>query len=200
MKDPLHWTGLILIGLGLAALLMFGAGCSTDDDVGGFQVSCLTFLATKAPIDGEVTSVWGSESTCDTAEVELVIPGGVDNVWGASFHVTYDDSLAVFAGMSAGDSFLTQDGNLLLLDQEDDQNGKVVIGVTRTDSLNNVGVAPLVDNPLIVRLFFFRIASGGSGPVGIVNADLWKVENLGDPPTKFSPQIVFSGGQFDIEN
>jgi len=189
-----------LQGLGLVALLLLGAGCSTDENAGGFQQSCLTFLATKGPIDGEVTSVWGSESTCETAEVELVIPGGVDHVWGASFDVMYDNTLAVFAGMSAGDSFLTQDGNFLFLEQEDDQNGKVVIGITRTDSANNVGVAPLVDNSLIIRLFFFRIATGGDAPFELVNGHLWKVENPGDQPTKIDPPILFSGGEFFIEN
>jgi len=200
-KRPLQPARLTL-GLAGLVLLAFGAGCSTGDDAGGFQQSCLTFLATKAPIDGEVTSVWGSESTCDVAEVELVIPGGVDvqNVWAASFDVTYDNSLAVFWKISATDSFLTQDGNPLLLNQGDDQNGKVVFGVTRTDSTNNIGVAPLVASTLIARLFFIRIATGGDAPIEVVNADLWKVENPGDPPTKIDPPIVFSGGEFFIEN
>jgi hypothetical protein len=103
----------ILLGLGLGVLLTVAAGCSTDENVGGFQPSCLTFLATKAPINEEVTSVWGSESTCDTAEVELVIPGGVDKVWGASFHVTYDNSLTVFAGMSTTDSFFCRTSRMI---------------------------------------------------------------------------------------
>jgi hypothetical protein len=75
-----------------------------------------------------------------------------------------------------------------------------VIGVDRNDSASNAGVAPLADSTLIARLFFFRIATSGSAPFEIVNANLWKVENPGDPPTEFDPPIPFSGGEFFIEN
>lgn len=184
--------------LALAVLLAASAGCQTNDSVGGLTPSCITFIPVKDSTPGEVTSVWGSESTCETAEVELVV-SGVSDIWSAEFEVHYPVGISQFFKVDAADSFLVEGTSTLLVEAQEITAGVVEIGVSRVDSQNNVGVTPTT-NTLLARLVFFRIASGGSGDVTLEDANLTKVENLGDPPTPFAPAIAFSAGEIFIEN
>jgi hypothetical protein len=198
VRRVLTTGGRVLTVLAAAVLLAALSGCSTDDDVGGLVPSCITFIPVKDPTPGEVTSVWGSESTCERAEVELVV-SGVDNIWSAEFEVHYPVGISQFAAVDAGDSFLLEGIGTLLVEAQEITAGVIEIGVSRVDSQNNIGVTPTT-NTLLVRLFFERFTSSGSGDVTLVDANLTKVENLGDAPTPFAPAIEFSGGEIFIEN
>jgi hypothetical protein len=190
--------GRVLVVLVLAVVLVASAGCETDDSVGGLTPSCITFIPVKDPTAGEVTSVWGSESTCERVEVELVV-SGVDDIWSAEFEVHYPVGIAQFVSVQAGDSFLLEGTSTLLVEAQEITAGLVEIGVSRVDSQNNIGVTPTT-NTLLARLVFFRITSSGAGDVTLQDANLTKVENLGDPPTPFDPAIEFSAGEIFIEN
>lgn len=190
-----------ILACALVAVVTLAAGCSTDDDIGGFSVSCLTFIPAEVPTTGEVTSVWGLESTCSQTEVELVVTG-VDDIWSASFEVDYPEELMGFAAVQTGDSFLREDGaDVSFIVQENPPgSGLLEIGISRVDTLVNKGISPTEDNPLLIRLVFIRFASGGTGEFLIQDAKLKKVENVGDLESDFDPPIVFSGGTFAIES
>jgi hypothetical protein len=188
----------VLATLAVCALLAVSPGCNDDSGSSGLVASCIRFDREKPPTSGEVTSVWGSESTCDTVEVELVV-SGVADIWSAEFEVVYPVGISQYAGLSVGDSFLLEGTDTLFFEGDEIVPGRVEIGVSRVDSSSIVGVTP-TDNTLLCRLIFRRITSGGGGEVTLEDANLTKVENLGYQPTPFDPAIEFSGGTFFIEN
>jgi hypothetical protein len=199
--DLRRWRGIgtrIPATLAVCVLLAVAPGCNDDSGSSGLTASCITFIPAQGATPGEVTSVWGSESTCDTVEVELEV-SGVDDIWSAEFEVVYPVSVSQFLALSTGDSFLLEGTDTLVLEAQEIVPGRVEIGVSRVDSSSLVGVTP-TDNTHLCRLIFRRFASGGGGDVTLEDANLSRVVNLGDPPTPFDPAIVFSGGTFFIEN
>lgn len=190
--------GRALAALAVAVLLATSSGCETDDSVGGLQPSCLTFISVKDPTPGEVTSVWGSESTCTFMEVELVV-SGVSDIWSAQFEVHYPAGISDFAALDLSDSFLLEGATNLLRNVSQIDAGLVEIGITRDASENIAGVTPDPDgNTVLARLIFQRFTSSGEGDMTLEDATLSTVANPGDQPTEIS--VPFSGGEFFIEN
>jgi len=195
VRRLLTTRGRALAVLAVAVLLAASSGCETDDSVGGLQPSCITLIPVKDPTPGEVTSVWGSESTCDVVEVELEV-SGVSDIWSVQFEVVYPDGIAQILSPNADDSFLSEGGVDLFGEFDEIVAGTAEIGLTRVGAAN-VGITPSTNNHLI-RLRFLRLASSGSGPVTFQDATLSTKANPGDQPTEIS--VPFSGGEFFIEN
>ena len=178
--------------------------------MGGFNPSCLTFIPDNLPVAGEVTPVWGSESICDLLQLEFVVTGVTECVWGAIFEVSFPEEVAFFAGFDTTDSFLetAEPGTQVSVITQPKGGGIIEIGLARTDSTQFTGVVP-EDGDLLIRLFFLRNAASGEGPVSILDAMLTKVGTItlpddcgtptGELPSDILPAVPFSSGEFFIE-
>jgi hypothetical protein len=120
-------------------------------------------------------------------------------VWSASFTVEYPAGISQFVQVETADGFLFEDGVAPIVNAGEIVPGRVVIGLSRTDSATNAGIVPTT-NTLLARLVFFRAANGGEGAVELTEANLSIVATPGDIPTQAVPAVPFVGGEFFIEN
>jgi hypothetical protein len=190
----------------LCALVLCGTGCETDP-ASGFQINCLELVNNDIPATGEVSLVWGADSTCDLLELEVYVTD-VEDIWSVSFTLDYPDALVQYAGVSFGDSLLREDGNDVLPPVVDPQfeggQASLVVGFTRTNSDVNAGIDAATSTPeqpdasLLLRLLFVRAATAGEGPLEFRNAVIEQVANPGELPVDADPPIDFNGDAFRI--
>jgi hypothetical protein len=185
-------TALVLLGA-----LLWATGCSTDENSAGLAPNCISFvpdIGDDPPPSGEVTALFGPDSTCNTLDLQLVV-SGVDDIFSAQFEIVYPTGIAQVFQVDLNGSFLFEDGVTPLLNF-DVVNGRAEIGFTRQDT-NNGGVTPPVDNTLLAVVRFARIATTSSGTLSFEDATLSVLPDPAGPPVEVT--VPFNGGVIAVD-
>jgi hypothetical protein len=178
-------AGLAGCALVIVASVMLGCGGGGDNGGTGTMPACVGFTAASPAASNAVSTRESSGSTCEVARLELVVTD-VDDLFGASFTVTFDPAVVSFDGWSTSGSLLDSDGvDLELL--EDVDAGVVKIGVSRFGVDTGVDV---VGTRLLLTLLFRKAADSGATPLSYTNGKLIGSE----PQPQVKPGVTWVGG------
>jgi len=191
-------TGVLL----LLAVLCAVAGCSPKDNLGGLNPTCIYFNA-GTPAAVEVVAVVSDLSDCNTAVIELVVTG-VDNLWGVSFELDYPSGISQVFPIDVTTSVLGAEPELIY-NLEEDPLGHIEVGVSRSNVFFDRGV-PMADldaNPVLLRLGFRQLTTGGSGNVtftmGTTSLSFREPPDPDPQEVTFDDTIPFTGGSLFIQ-
>ena len=169
----------------IVAGVMLGCGGGGDDGGTGTMPACIEFTAASPAAPNAVSTRESSGSTCEVARLELAVTD-VDDLFGASFTVTFDPALVSYDGWSTTGSLLDSDGaDLELL--EDVAVGAVKIGVSRFGVDTGIDV---VGTRLLLTLRFRKAADSGTTPLAYSNGKLIGSE----PQAPVKPGVAWIGG------
>jgi hypothetical protein len=176
-----HWILAIAI-LTLTVTISCGGGGGGGSTGGGTTIVAADFTPAVATPGANTVSALGSASS-NIVTLSVMVTG-TSGVYGASFDLVFDPSVAEFAGWSPG-NLLETGGMQVTYQVNANQAGRVIVGVART---SGAGVDAGVSTALIqLRL---RAIHEGTSSVRFENADLLNANN---PPTEIVG-ISFSGG------
>jgi hypothetical protein len=173
----------------LALVLVSGSACD-EGDPGGGSVVCVEFTADQAPTSGEVTALMSDETTCEAVIVELVVTD-VNDVFGLQTMITYDTSIAQFAGWDSTNSVLRADGSEVASVVREIAAGELEVGVTRVlgDGIDVTGSAKILE-----VVFLINRNTEGAGSFTLEQECLWGSE---DPPEP-KLDVACSGGRLVV--
>jgi hypothetical protein len=177
-----NWTVALAI-LTLTVTISCGGGGGGDSPTGGgTTIVAADFTPTELnPGANTVSALGSSRSNIVTLSVMVT---GTAGVYGASFDLVYDPTVAEFAGYSPG-NLLESGGQQVTYQVNAQQAGRVIVGVART---TGVGIDAGVSTALIQLQL--RATSAGASAISFQNADLL---NSNNPPTEIVG-IAFTGG------
>jgi hypothetical protein len=183
-----HW---ILIALFLTVTVSCGGGSGGGGVTGGGGGSTIyagSFTPAEPNPGANSVSLMGSASSnIVTLAVNVT---GTNDVFGGSFDLVYDPTMAEFANWAAG-SLLESGGHQVSYQVNAQQAGRVIVGVSRTTI--GAGADAGISTALVqLRL---RVIEAGSSSVRIENADLLDSQN---PPGPIAG-IAFSGGTLSAQ-
>jgi hypothetical protein len=176
-----------LLGLALAGLL--GSSCGGGKTM--VPASCLSLAAAALPAPSTAVARQGAASSCEEVVVDVVLTG-VDDVFAASFDVTFDPSVARYRGSSTAGSRLASDGATVQVLQTI-QTGWVRIGVSRLNV--TTGVDFTAPAPLVSLIFLPVGTAPAAAPLTFSSTRVLGSET----PPQEKPGISWFGGTLRID-
>ena len=175
------WVGLLVSGVACG-----GGGDSrsiTSPGPSGSFVASFT-PDQPSPASGEIALTQAPGGGGDLVALNVGV-NGVNDIFGASFRIAYDDSLVEFDNWSAG-SLFEGAGETALYQVAIVQPGVVEVGVSCAGCANGINVGGTQN---LLQLIFRATGSGSSG-VSFATADLL---NSQSPPTSIGGLNWFGG-------
>jgi len=131
----------------IAGFLLSAPSCSDNSPIS--QELCVDFTPAVQPVQGRVTAQLGVDSSCQIAEIEIVVTG-VDDVFAFTSTITYDIDVVSYIGYSLDGSALQSDGADVVVDIEEEELGTLTVGATR---LSQTGVDVVETTPVLKLAF-----------------------------------------------
>ena len=154
------WRTIVVASV-VAFLTGLVPGCGSDDDDNMQTNSCVALQNSATPAPNTVVALDGSSGDCGFLRVDLLVTD-VSDLFGANLTVTFPQTQLAYFGASEAGSVLTS-GAAVDLQVSESSPGELTVGITR---LSDTGI-DVQGGALLLRLDFRRIASQGSGSLGV---------------------------------
>lgn len=144
-----------------------GGGTGGGGNGGGGSSNVIaSFTADNPTPSAKTVSMQQGSQSGSHVTVEIKVTN-TSNVFGASFDILYDDSMATFTGWGRG-TFFESGGHAPNYQVLEASAGRIVVGITR---LGNVGTASTSGTETVVKLTF-GLTKVGSAGVEVEHASL----------------------------